>query len=296
MTNENSKIHEIRRLTTPITFKNSKAYDRDGNRVNCVETLSEIKYIIEPKAGLLTDDEVLQYAPDSSYASKVKLKRGLGDISDLLRINNSLIGILGVYYITLICVLIPFNYWGNKVVMFLILILAVLPLAYLYVKMNSKGPTKVVTKKETNAVSESKPTPIPKNVGLDSLKKYEKELNSLKGLYDVKEEIVKDLIQKSFAPPQITYDRFMGLIDSSHKLFYNQYDSALNIINMAAEDTPRIESEVESKISNMKTIIDQIEDLTNELVINLSSDDQTSEEVKNLLEEMENLISSVKEY
>ena len=33
-----------------------------------------------------------------------------------------------------------------------------------------------------------------------------------------------------------------------------------------------------------------------ELVINLSSDDKTNEDVKNLLEEMENLISSVKEY
>ena len=46
----------------------------------------------------------------------------------------------------------------------------------------------------------------------------------------------------------------------------------------------------------MKAIIDQIEELTNELVINLSSDDKTNEDVKNLLEEMENLISSVKEY
>ena len=43
MPNENSKIHEIKRLTTPITFKNSKAYDSDGQRVKCVESLSEIK-------------------------------------------------------------------------------------------------------------------------------------------------------------------------------------------------------------------------------------------------------------
>ena len=46
----------------------------------------------------------------------------------------------------------------------------------------------------------------------------------------------------------------------------------------------------------MKTIINQIEDLTNELVINLNSNDEKTEEVKNLLDEMENLISSVKEY
>ena len=114
MSDENSKIHEIRRLTTPITFKDSKAFDSDGNRVNCVETLSEIKYIIEPKTGLLSDDEVLQYAPYSSYASRIKLQRGLADINDILHINSSLIGILGVYYIALICIFIPFYYIIQK--------------------------------------------------------------------------------------------------------------------------------------------------------------------------------------
>lgn len=299
MSNENSKIHEIRRLTTPITFKNSKAYDSDGNRINCIETLSEIKYIIEPEAGLLTDNEVLQYAPESSCASKIKLQKGVGGVSDLLFANNSIIGLLGVYYITLICILVPFYYWGNKLVMFIILILSILPLAYLYRSANSKGsagPVRTEARRQKKVETQSVSKPIREDVGLESLKKYESELKDLKTLFDVKEEIVKDLIEKSFEPPQITYDRFIGVVDSSHKLFYNQHDSALNIINMAAEDTPRIEGELESKIGNMKAIINQIEDLTNELVINLSSDEHTSEEVKNLLEEMENLIGSVKEY
>ena len=42
MSDENSKIHEIKRLTIPITFKDSKAYDSDGNRVNCVETIGTV--------------------------------------------------------------------------------------------------------------------------------------------------------------------------------------------------------------------------------------------------------------
>jgi hypothetical protein len=46
----------------------------------------------------------------------------------------------------------------------------------------------------------------------------------------------------------------------------------------------------------MKTIINQIEDLTNELVINISSSDNSDDDVKNLLEDMENLIGSVKDY
>ncbi len=296
MPNENSKIHEIKRLTTPITFKNSKAYDSDGQRVKCVESLSEIKYIIEPKKGLLTDDEVLQYAPDSSDASRIKLQRGIGGISDLLSINDSLIGILGVYYISLICILVPFAFWGNKTVMFIILILSILPLIYLYKQTSSKKTAKTETIKQEKAMPQKNISPVREDTGLESLKKYEKEANNLKALFDVKEEVVKDLIEKYFTPPQLTYDRFMNVVDSSHKMFYNQHDSALNIINLAAEDTPRIESELEAKLSNMKAIIDQIEELTNELVINLSSDDKTNEDVKNLLEEMENLISSVKEY
>ncbi|WP_405270620.1 hypothetical protein [Methanobrevibacter sp.] len=296
MSNESSKAHEIKRLTTPIAFKNSKAYDIDGTRVNCIESLSEIKYVVEPKAGILTDDEVLQYAPDSSYASKIKLQRGIGGISDLLFINNSLMGILGVYYITLICILVPFYYWGNKAVMFIILILSILPLAYLYRLTTSKGYAKTQTKKQERVVSKPVSAPIHENSGLESLKKYEKEVNDLKVLFDVKEEVVKDLIEKSFAPPQLTYDRFMNVVGNSRKMFYAQRDSALNIINLAAEDTPRIEGELESKIGNMKAIIDQIEDLTNELVINLNSNEESSDDVKNLLEEMENLTSSVKEY
>ena len=296
MPNENSKIHEIKRLTTPITFKNSKAYDSDGQRVKCVESLSEIKYIIEPKKGLLTDDEVLQYAPDSSDASRIKLQRGIGGISDLLSINDSLIGILGVYYISLICILVPFAFWGNKTVMFIILILSILPLIYLYKQTSSKKTAKTETIKQEKAMPQKIISPVREDTGLESLKKYEKEANNLKALFDVKEEVVKDLIEKYFTPPQLTYDRFMNVVDSSHKMFYNQHDSALNIINLAAEDTPRIESELEAKLSNMKAIIDQIEELTNELVINLSSDAKTNEDVKNFLEEMENLISSVKEY
>ena len=132
--------------------------------------------------------------------------------------------------------------------------------------------------------------------GIESLKKYEKEINSLKVLFNVKEEVVRDLIKKRFEPPQITYDKFISSIDKCHKLFYTQADSALNIINLAAEDTPRIQNEIKNKIDAMKTLINQIEDLINELVINISSSDESPEEVKNLLNDMENLIESVKDY
>ena len=298
---ENSKAHEIKRLTTPLTFKNSKAYDCDGNRLNCIETISDVRYIVEPKEGILTENEILQYAPESKKASKIKLKRGIGNLSDVLLIHDSIPWVAGIYYIALLCIAVPFVIWGNKVVMFVILILAILPLFYLYRITNLNNYTKIETKKPMkttpqSTVKETVQTNVVENEGLESLKKYEKEVNNLKVLFDVKEEVVKDLIGKRFTPPQLTYDKFIAIIDSSHKLFYSQRDAALNIINLAAEDTPRIQGEVESKISNMKAIINQIEDLTNELVINISSDEESIDEVKNLIDEMENLIDSVKEY
>ena len=157
-------------------------------------------------------------------------------------------------------------------------------------------------KKQEKSKSDNvqKTAPVQDSVDVDisvpSLKRYEDEIYNLKVLFDIKEEVVRDLIKKRFAPPQITYDKFIGLIDSSHKMFYNQADAATNIINLAAEDTPRVQSEINNKIDAMHKIIDYIENLTNELVINISNETGSSEEVKNLLNDMENLIDSVKEY
>ena len=86
------------------------------------------------------------------------------------------------------------------------------------------------------------------------------------------------------------------MVDSCNKLFYSQADTASNIIDLAVEDTPRIRQEIENKIDSMKKIINQIEDLTNELVININSDSESQGEVQVLLDDMEDLISSVKDY
>ena len=104
-----------------------------------------------------------------------------------------------------------------------------------------------------------------------SLKRYEEEIKTLKTEYDAKEKVVVNLIEKSFTPPQITYDKFMDSVKNCSKVFNSQFDSALNIIQLTSRETPRINTELESKISNMKAIISQIDDLTNELIINLSS-------------------------
>ena len=300
MSIETPKSKEIKRLTTPLKFRDFKAYDSEGKLIKCSETLSDVRFIVEPKKGIFTDNEILQYAPQSKSASAIRLKRGAGSYQDVLLIHESLPWILGLYYVVLLCFTVLIFTSKNAVAMYVLLVLVILPLLYLYYILNLKNYSKnnIVKhvkkpKKEEKAIVNTQKVD---SEGLDSLQTYKKEIENLNVLFDVKEEVVRELITKRFEPPQITYDKFISSIDSCHKLFYAQSEAALNIINLAAEDTPRVQSEIKSKIDAMKKIINQIEDLTNELVINISSSEESAEEVKNLLDDMENLIGSVKEY
>ena len=294
MSNENTKADEIKHLTTPLKFEGSKAFDNNGKIISCTETLYDVRYIIEPREGILSDDEILQYAPQSRAASKVRLNRGLGDLSDILLLHNSLPQILGLFYIILICISVIVIFRANKLLMLILLVLYIIPLIYLYTIFNTK---KYLPKDEKTVMKNiSNKTINSSDNSLESLNNYKKEVNNLKVLFDVKEEVVRGLIKKRFEPPQITYDKFINLVDTSKKLFNIQADSTLNIIDLAVEDTPRIRSEIDKKINLMKLIIDEIENLTNELVININEDDNTQQEVKNLLEDMEKLIDSVKDY
>lgn len=302
MSGENQKTQEIKRLTSPLKFFNSKAYDSDGQLISCIETLSKVNFVIEPKEGILSEDEIIQYAPESKAATKIRLKRGFGNIEDVLYVHESLPWIFGLYYLIIISIFIPVIFTKNILIMVVLLVLFIIPLAYSYYIFNLKSyevKTKKIRSSPKPEVSEQSVTnqqPVVEDEGIPSLKKYEAEIKNLKVLFDVKEGVVKDLIEKRFEPPQITYDRFISMVESCHKLFYKQVDASETIIDLAVEDTPRIRGEIESKISNMKTIIDQIEELTNELVINISSENQSDEDVKMLLDDMENLIGSVKEY
>lgn len=255
---------------------------------------------MEPQQNILNDNEILQYAPQSKSASQIRLKRGFGNVQDILLVHESLPWILGLFYVVLICIAIPVTFSKNIVGMYLILVLVILPLLYLYYIFNHKRYEKDTVKKqvkESKKVDTPVSTPVAeKSSGLDSFKRYEKEISNLNVVFNVKEKVVRELIEKRFEPPQITYDRFMSAIDNCHKLFYAQSDAASNIIKLAVEDTPRVQDEIKGKIDAMKKIIDQIEDLTNELVINISSSGESTDEVKNLLDDMENLIESVKDY
>ena len=68
-------------------------------------------------------------------------------------------------------------------------------------------------------------------------------------------------------------------------------------MNLATEHTPKIDKEIGSKIDVLKSLIEKIDSLSNELIVNIGeSESQTDENVKNIIEDMENLIDSVDEY
>ena len=134
----------------------------------------------------------------------------------------------------------------------------------------------------------------PKVETVSKFTEYEDQIEELKVEYSSKEKIARDLIEKRFEPPQITYTRFISMVDKASEVFENESESALNILKLASEDSPRIDSEIKSKIKIMKSIIEKTDDLTNELILSMDSSDE--DDVDNLIGDMENLVSSVKDY
>ena len=171
---ENSKTGEIDKLKSPLKYDDLKVYDSKGNQINCIETFSDLKFIVEPDPNILSEEEILEYAPESREAAKIRLQRGVGSNSDVLIINDSVPYVLGLYYTILICMAIPIFYGGNGLAMFLVLILAILPLLYLYYIFNlkqyvSKSSRKTAESKKVKTTRSQKI--VSPDEGLKTIKK-----------------------------------------------------------------------------------------------------------------------------
>jgi len=126
---------------------------------------------------------------------------------------------------------------------------------------------------------------------------YESLIEGLKSKYNDKENIIKTFIEESFQPSEITYDRFMGVVENCNEVFYREVDLILNIINLDSEITKKSEEEIKNRLNMLKSLVDKIEELALELVISSSSSyEKSSEELGNLLSDMQNLILSVRDY
>ncbi|WP_407391459.1 zinc ribbon domain-containing protein [Methanobrevibacter sp.] len=120
------------------------------------------------------------------------------------------------------------------------------------------------------------------------------EIKNLRKEFDIKESNVRDVIEKRFQPPQLTYTRFIGIVDKSKELFDKEYDALVNLVELGDADSPKISAEIESRKDTLRSIIKKIDDLTNELVLTMDNTDKF--EVDDVISHMENLIKSVKDY
>ena len=125
---------------------------------------------------------------------------------------------------------------------------------------------------------------------------YKDKINALIQEFETKEQKARTLIDKEFSSSQMSYDRFMATVNDTDKIFHDQVEIALKIIEMADSDTLVLHNELESKIRTLESIIDKMDDLISELIIHLSSNRQSNEEIRNLTEELDELINSVKDY
>ena len=124
---------------------------------------------------------------------------------------------------------------------------------------------------------------------------YRRTIYKLEQEYALKEKKVRQLIEKKFEPPQMSYDKFISIVDSSTAIFNNQANSARLTMNSASEETYEITRELDSKVKVLKSIIDKLDDLIDEFVVNMEKSKEDAE-IHDLLDEMERLINSVKEY
>ncbi len=158
-------------------------------------------------------------------------------------------------------------------------------------KIESKKPKEI---KQTEKIDAKSEVPKLEKKLIPAFENYKAKIKSLQVEFDAKEEVARELIEKRFHPPQLTYTRFITLVDKSKNLFDKEADGALTILNLATEDSPRVDSEIKSKIHILKEIISKIDDLTNELVLTMDSSDDENVDV--LIDDMEDLIGSIKNY
>ncbi len=127
--------------------------------------------------------------------------------------------------------------------------------------------------------------------------KYSSRIDELEKEYDVKQSKAREMVAKLFDPSHMAYGKFSGSITKSNQLFSNQVKIARKMVELGdSGNNGYVEQELESKLRTLQDFIDKMEDLTNELVIHLSSNKEDTEDINNLFNDMDDLINSVKDY
>lgn len=126
---------------------------------------------------------------------------------------------------------------------------------------------------------------------------YKKQFKELEEIYPQKEKNALELIEKRFAPPQLTYTRFKGVVDDSHETFYSQLNAGYKILELSSEYSTKVEDELKNKVIVLNSIIKSLDSLSEELVLNINQVETESEdEINQLFEEFTRATRSVKHY
>ena len=130
----------------------------------------------------------------------------------------------------------------------------------------------------------------------ENFPQYRARLNELKQEYELKEGRAKELIGKLFDTSKMSYNSFNSSLNNCNKLFYEQIGIAFSIIDLASSESLKLENELKNKIEVLKSIIEKLNDLIDELIIHISSNKDNSDEINAVFEDMEKLIDSVRFY
>lgn len=256
---EELKENEIKRLTTPLTHEKNKTFDCEGNIIET--SFWDGKPFLEQKKGILTDDEILIYAGESKEASKIRLKRGQGNFNDKLKIYDSYLLIELLIFLPGFTI-IAFSFW---LWIGLVIISLSILLYLLFIK----------DYKEVTAIEPQFKLEEPKTLTNDDLLL----------LFESKEKIAREMIERRFPAPQMTNIKFNSVLDNCKEVV----ESQIEILN-ALTPTEKTKYEIASRKKLIKQLIGKLDDLTNDLI--LSGENNTEE----VIEDMDNLINSVKDY
>ena len=122
------------------------------------------------------------------------------------------------------------------------------------------------------------------------------EINNLSEEFKAKENKASQLIEKRFKSSELTHDKFKSVLTSAHENFYIQRDSALEIINLSSHKNEKLDSELSKRINALESILEKVNQLIEALVIDSIESRESEEDLKVLVEDMENLINSVEDY
>ena len=122
------------------------------------------------------------------------------------------------------------------------------------------------------------------------------EINNLSEEFKTKENKASQLIEKRFKSSELTYDKFKSVLTSAHENFYIQRDSALEIINLSSHKNEKLDSELSKRINALESILEKVNQLIEALVIDSIESRESEEDLKVLVDDMEDLINSVQDY